>query len=148
MDMGDCLLGVWGWLGVAAENAAGAAETTLGAAPEFPFWQHLARVGAVLTGMLGVLVLVLYLWKRFGSGVLRAQGASPLIRILATHYLAPKKALIMVAVGRERLLLASTGEQLQLLASLAPDADAPPELKEEPGSPIMPTLGNEKQGRG
>jgi flagellar biogenesis protein FliO len=109
-----------------------------GAAPEFPFWQHLFRVTAVLSGMLGVLVLGLYLWKR--SGFLRPQGVSPLIQVLATHYLAPKKALILVAVGQERLLLASAGDGLHLVTSLAPES-----LAEAP--PLRLPL-NEKEGRG
>jgi flagellar biogenesis protein FliO len=120
MDFGGWVLGDWGWLATAAQEAAGAAAGSSAAAPEFPFWQHLFRVLAVLSGMLGVLVLGLYLWKR--SGFLKPQGVSPLIRVLATHYLAPKKALILVAVGQERLLLASSGEQLHLVTSLAPEA--------------------------
>jgi flagellar biogenesis protein FliO len=140
MDFGGWVLGNWGWLATAAQEAAGAAATNGAAgAPEFPFWQHLFRVAAVLSGMLGVLVLGLYLWKR--SGFLKPQGGSPLIQVLATHYLAPKKALILVAVGRERLLLASAGDQLQLVTPLAQEAvpgqaEAPPvrlPLKEDRG---------------
>jgi flagellar biogenesis protein FliO len=146
MDFGDSFLGVWNWLGVAAQSAGGAPETTLAAAPEFPFWQHLFRVAAVLSGMLGVLVLGLYLWKR--SGTLRPGGASPLIRVLATHHLSPKKALLLVAVGQERLLLASSGEQLQLLASLPPDP-APGTSGQENGEPqVMLAAKSGKEGRG
>lgn len=148
MDFGDSLMGVWGWLAVAAQTTPGAAETILAAAPEFPFWQHFLRVVAALSGMLGVLVLVLYLWKRFGTGVLRLQGASPMIRVLATHHLSPKKALLLVAVGKERLLLASAGEQLQLLASLPPEGDQAPAGLEDAASPVMLAAGNEKEGRG
>ncbi|MBI4795654.1 MAG: flagellar biosynthetic protein FliO [Deltaproteobacteria bacterium] len=123
MDFGGWVLGDWSWLVTAAQETAGvAAAGGVAAAPEFPFWQHLFRVAAVLGGMLGVLVLGLYLWKR--SGFLKPQGVSPLIQVLATHYLAPKKALILVAVGKERLLLASAGEQLHLVTSLAPEAAA------------------------
>jgi flagellar biogenesis protein FliO len=110
-------------------------------AQEFPFWQHFIRVALVLSAMLGVLVLVLYLWKR--SGVLRPQGVSPLIQVLATHYLAPKKALILVAVGRERLLLASAGDRLSLVAPLAPATAA---QAEEPA--LAPPCKHEKEGGG
>lgn len=147
-DFGEGILGVWGWLGAAAQGAAGAAETTIGPAPDFPFWQHLLRVAAVLSGMLGVLVLGLYLWKR--SGFLRPQGASsPLIQVLATHHLAPKKALLLVAVGQERLLLASCGEQLQLVASLSPETSpVPAAAAPEPAPPLKPSLQNDQEGRG
>ena len=138
MDFGGWVLGVWGWLAATAQGLGEVAATSA-AAPEFPFWQHLLRVAAVLSGLLGVLVLGLYLWKR--SGFLRPQGVSPLIQVLATHYLAPKKALILVAVGQERLLLASAGDQLQLVISLSPET-----LAEAPalGLPIK----NEKKGHG
>jgi len=138
MDFGGWILGGWGWLVATAQDAGGLAGASA-AAPEFPFWQHLFRVGAVLTAMLGVLVLGLYLWKR--SGFLRPQGVSPLIQVLATHYLAPKKALILVAVGKERLLLASAGDQLQLVTSLSPEAQA-----EAPA--LRLPIKNEKEGRG
>lgn len=140
MDLGGWVLGSWGWLATAAQGAAGAAAASApAAAPEFPFWQHLFRVAAVLSGMLGLLLLGLYLWKR--SGFLRPQGGSPLIQVLATHYLAPKKALILVAVGRERLLLASSGDRLQLVASLSPEAGVE-------GEPVSLPRMNEKEGHG
>lgn len=139
MDFGGWVLGDWGWLVTAVQETAGVAAAGGVAAPEFPFWQHLFRVAAVLGGMLGVLVLGLYLWKR--SGFLKPQGGSPLIQVLATHYLAPKKALILVAVGNERLLLASAGEQLQLVTPLAPEAQT-----EAPA--IRLPQQNEKGGRG
>lgn len=138
MDFGGWIFGGWGGLWAAAQDAGGLAAASA-AAPEFPFWQHLIRVAAVLSGMLGLLVLGLYLWKR--SGFLRPQGVSPLIQVLATHYLAPKKALIIVAVGQERLLLASAGDQLQLVTSLAPEVQA-----EAPAAPLP--LKNGKEGRG
>lgn len=134
MDLAGWVPGGWGWLATAAQEAAGAGASSAVAAPEFPFWQHLFRVVAVLSGMLGLLLLGLYLWKR--SGFLRPQGVSPLIQVLATHYLAPKKALILVAVGKERLLLASSGDQLQLVTSLSPEAaTVPTEMAEEPALP-------------
>jgi flagellar biogenesis protein FliO len=138
MDFGGWILGGWGWLVATAQNAGGAAATAA-RAPEFPFWHHLFRVAAVLSAMLGVLFLGLYLWKR--SGFLRPQGVSPLIKVLATHYLAPKKALILVAVGKERLLLASAGDQLHLVTSLSPEAQA------EAAALSLP-LKNEKEGQG
>jgi flagellar biogenesis protein FliO len=141
MDVWGWIPGCWGWLGTTAQEAAGAAATGTLTAPEFPFWHHFFRVAAVLSGMLAVLILGLHLWKR--SGLLRPKGFSPHIQVLATHYLAPKKALILVAVGKERLLLASAGEQLQLVTSLAPEVE--PASQEEP--PLRPPL-NEKEGHG
>lgn len=142
MDLGGWFLWGWGWLGVAAQKVAGATAGGAATAPEFPFWQHLIKVVAVLSGMLGLLVLGLHFWKR--SGGLRSQGVSPLIQVLATHYLAPKKALILVEVGKERLLLASAGDDLHLVTSLAPEAAAAP--AETP--PLRLPQNNDKEGHG
>jgi len=139
---GGWVLEGWSRLNLLAQGAAeGMAAGGWPMAQEFPFWQHFIRVALVLSAMLGVLVLVLYLWKR--SGVLRPQGVSPLIQVLATHYMAPKKALILVAVGRERLLLASAGDRLSLVAPLAPATAA---QAEEP-TLVLP-LKSEKEGGG
>lgn len=132
----------WSRLNLFAQSAAEGMAGGGAMAQEFPFWQHFIRVALVLSAMLGVLVLVLYLWKR--SGVLRPQGVSPLIQVLATHYLAPKKALILVAVGRERLLLASAGDRLSLVASLAPTAAAA--QADDPA--LAPPRKTEKEGGG
>ena len=145
MDFGGWVLEGWGWLATGAQDTAGVAAATPGAAQDFPFWQHLFRVAAVLSAMLGVLLLGLYLWKR--SGFLRPQGVSPLIQVLATHYLAPKKALILVEVGKERLLLASAGDQLQLVTSLAAEA-VPAQAGGAEAPPLRLPLKNEKEGRG
>lgn len=142
MEFGGWVLWGCGWLCTAAQEAAGVAATGGAGTPEFPFWQHLFRVAAVLCAMLGVLILGLHLWKR--SGFLRPQGVSPLIQVLATHYLAPKKALILVEVGKERLLLASAGDNLQLVTSLSPEAEAAPDRN----AALRPLPKNGKEGDG
>lgn len=81
-------------------------------APDFPFWHYLVKVLAILSAMVGALLLVLSLWKRWAP---RYQRHPALIRILATHYLAPKQALILVAVGREQFLVASSSGNLSVM---------------------------------
>ncbi len=109
---------IWGGAPGLIEYRTGIIPASLlGPAPEFAFWSHLIKVLVCLSVLLGVLLLVAFLWKRWGGP--RQGGASPLIRVMATHYLAPKKALILVGVGEERLLLASAGDQLSLITGLA-----------------------------
>jgi flagellar biogenesis protein FliO len=96
----------------------------LGPVPEFALWPHLIKVVTVLAALLGGLLLVAFLWKRWG--ISRPGGASPLIQVLATHYLAPKKALLLVGVGEERFLLASAGDQLTLITGLASQEEKVP----------------------
>jgi flagellar biogenesis protein FliO len=81
-------------------------------APDFPFWQHLIKILVILSAMVGVLLLVLALWKRWAP---KYQRHPTLIRVLATHHLAPKQALILVAVGQETFLLASSASNLNII---------------------------------
>jgi|GEM_PF-5209172 len=78
------------------------------------------RVSGVLLGLLGLLILGLHLCRRFW---LTPASATPLIRILGTHYLAARQALWVVAVGRERFLLASSPDRVELLTPLAPGGE-------------------------
>lgn len=96
-------------LAVAAEGTAPLQPLT---APDFPFWQYLLKILVILSAMVGVLLVVLALWKRLAP---RYQRHPALIQVLATHYLAPKQALILVAVGRETFLLASSASNLSVI---------------------------------
>lgn len=96
-------------LAVATEGAASLQPLT---APDFPFWQYLLKILIILSAMVGVLLLVLALWKRLAP---KYQRHPALIRVLATHYLAPKQALILVAVGQETFLLASSASNLSVI---------------------------------
>ena len=82
------------------------------AAPEFSFWPQLIKILMILSAMVGVLLLGLSLWKRFSPG---CQRHPALIKVLATHYLTPKQALILVAVGEETFLLASSPNNLNFI---------------------------------
>jgi hypothetical protein len=108
------MAGFMGW--GAVFSPLGVAEIVSGAAgsppPEFPLWSHLIRVVAILSAMVGALLLTLALWKRFAP---RTHRGPALIQVLATHYLAPKHTLMVVAVGRERFLVASSPNQLKLM---------------------------------
>jgi flagellar biogenesis protein FliO len=96
-------------LAVAAEASPSLQPLT---APDFPFWQYLLKILIILSAMVGVLLLVLALWKRLAP---KYQRHPALIRVLATHYLAPKQALILVAVGQETFLLASSANNLSVI---------------------------------
>jgi flagellar biogenesis protein FliO len=92
--------------------------------PDFPFWQHALKILTILSVMVGVMLLTLGLWKRWAP---RRQRHPALIQVLATHYLAPKQALILVAVGRETFLLASSAENLNVIPLARPESGMAPE---------------------
>jgi len=81
--------------------------------------QMLAALGVVL----GILLLLYALAKKrkllpFG------QGREGLIQIIETRHLGPRKALCLVHVGGEALLLSVCQDRIELLAR--PDGTAPP----------------------
>jgi flagellar biogenesis protein FliO len=96
-------------LAVATEGSAPLKPLT---APDFPFWAYLVKILAILSAMVGILLLALALWKRLAP---KYQRHPALIRVLATHYLAPKQALILVAVGQDTFLLASSASGLSVI---------------------------------
>jgi flagellar biogenesis protein FliO len=96
-------------LAAATEGSAPLKSLT---APEFPFWQYSIKILTILCAMIGVLLLALSLWKRLAP---KYQRHPALIRVLATHYLAPKQVLILVAVGQETFLLASSAGNLNVI---------------------------------
>jgi hypothetical protein len=100
------------------------------AAPDFPFWHYLVKILAILSAMVGLLLLALALWKRLAP---KYQRHPALIQVLATHYLAPKQALILVAVGQDTFLLASSASGLNVIpleggkAGVVSDSLPPPQ---------------------
>jgi flagellar biogenesis protein FliO len=82
-----------------------------------PIWPHLLKVAAVLCGLLG-LVLLLHWWRHKEGW--RRRGRAPLIQVVETRPVGPRRALILVEVEQQRFLLAQTGECLSLLALLTP----------------------------
>jgi len=98
-------------------------------APDFPFWPYLIKILTILSAMVGVLLLALSVWKRLAP---KYQRHPALIQVLATHYLAPKQALILVAVEGKTFLLASSASNLNVIplsqgkAGVVPEPLSPP----------------------
>lgn len=124
-------LGNWLTFISVAMAAEGPASPQPLAVPDFPFWQYLFKIVVILSAMVGILLLLLALWKRLA---LKYQRHPALIRILATHYLAPKQALILVAVGQETFLLASSANNLSVIPlvkekiGVMPEPSPPPQI--------------------
>jgi flagellar biogenesis protein FliO len=115
-------------LAVSAEGPAPLKSLT---APDFPFWHYSVKILTVLSAMVGVLLLALALWKRWAP---KYQRHPALIRVLATHYLAPKQVLILVAVGQETFLLASSASNLNVIPLASEQTGVIPESLPPPQS--------------
>ena len=94
------------------------------------FFRLMLSVGLIL-GLGGV---ALYLSKRALPRGIRAGGKE--IHIRETAYLGPRKALHLVEVGSERLLIASTHDRITMLATLNETWPGAPDAHERVGGPF------------
>lgn len=83
--------------------------------PHADIWGAFLRTGSVLLFVIALLILFLYLVKRFS---LFSMGKSDqqLIKVLAVHHLSPKERLVLVEVMNTRLLLGVTPQSIQTLS--------------------------------
>ncbi len=78
------------------------------------FLQMLASLAIVI----GAIYLCYYLFNRWAKGNLGLKPRHQHIRLVESHFLAPKKSLLLVEVGGEYLLLGSSGEGLSLIKQI------------------------------
>lgn len=93
------------------------------ALPDPLAWTELLRVFGGLVAVIAVFVAALWLLKRV-QPVLRA--ASGPMRVLATLNLAPREKLLLVQVGAQQLLLASSAQGLTCLHVLPEPVELQP----------------------
>lgn len=86
------------------------------ALPDPLAWGELLRVFGGLVAVIAVFVAALWLLKRIQPGMRAASGP---MRVLSTLHLAPREKLLLVQVGRQQLLLASSAQGLTCLHVLA-----------------------------
>ncbi len=88
------------------------------------------RTVAMLSIVLGLLVLVLYLMKRF-LFIKRGAKGDLLIRILSSLHLSPKERIEVIEVSGERIVLGITPGSITFLTKLG---DLPGEIGEAAGN--------------
>lgn len=80
-------------------------------------WVTFFKSAAMLCIVLGVLITVLFLIKRF----LHTQGRPSklgMIKVIASHYIAPKESLLLVDVLGEKLLIGVTSQNINCIAKI------------------------------
>jgi flagellar protein FliO/FliZ len=82
---------------------------------EFSFISSFIQMIAALSIVVGLILLAKYFSGKFMGAGAPSRLASCHIRLVETRYIAPKKAIILIEVGGEFLLLASAENQLTLL---------------------------------
>lgn len=73
---------------------------------------------AALAVVLGIILLFYYVSSRVLKIGALPGGAQKYIRLIETRFLAPKKSLLLVEVGGEYLLLASSGEDIRFIKQI------------------------------
>lgn len=82
--------------------------------PDFSFFSSFIQMIAALSIVVGLILLA----KHFSSKLMNVSSgrlASKHIRIIETRYISPKKSLVLVEVGGQYLLLASSEEGITFL---------------------------------
>jgi flagellar protein FliO/FliZ len=89
------------------------------ASPEL--WGTLIKSAAMLSIVLGLLVGVMFLMRRFFYGKAGAAGRG-VIRTIASSHVAPKERIVLIEVLGEKLLLGVTPHAINCLAKISNDA--------------------------
>lgn len=82
---------------------------------EFSFISSFIQMIAALSIVVGLILLARHFSAKLMGGAAPARQNSRHIRLVETRYIAPKKAIILIEVGGEFLLLGSAENQLTLL---------------------------------
>nr|MBI3612613.1 flagellar biosynthetic protein FliO [Nitrospirota bacterium] len=83
------------------------------------FWESLIRTVSALAAVLGLMMLLALAARRWlGSRVL-AGAEAPLVQVLGTGYLGPKKSVALVSVAGDLLIVGSTADSLVSLGRVS-----------------------------
>ena len=92
------------------------AESTTG--QQFSFLSSFLQMMAALAIVVGLILITWHFSGKLSKCITAGRFTSKHIRLVETKYLAPKKALILVEVGGEYLLLSCTDESLRLIKQI------------------------------
>jgi flagellar protein FliO/FliZ len=92
------------------------AESTTG--QEFSFFSSFLQMMAALAIVIGLILVTRHVSGKLTKGVAAGRFTSKHIRLVETRYIASKKALILVEVGGEYLLLSSSDDGLRLIKQI------------------------------
>ena len=86
---------------------------------EFSFLSSFLQMIAALVLVVGLILLTYYLSTRLMRKIPVLRPGNQHIRVLEVRAMGPRKALILVEIAGEYLLLASSGEQLSFIKQIA-----------------------------
>ncbi len=87
------------------------------------FWESLIRMVSALAVVLGLMMLLALAARRWLGGrgltLSLAKGETPLVQVLGTGYLGPKKSVALVSVAGDLLIVGSTADSLVSLGRVS-----------------------------
>ncbi|OQW35803.1 MAG: hypothetical protein A4E19_16275 [Nitrospira sp. SG-bin1] len=86
-------------------------------------WESLFRTVAALAVVLALMGLVTLAVRRWMGPRLGIAGGRPLVRVLASGYIAPRKTIALVSVAGEYLIVGTTATDLVPLGRLSDSAE-------------------------
>ncbi len=76
------------------------------------FWDSLIQMSSALAVVLGLMILLMLVVRRILPGQTMLHGSGPLVHVLGTGYIAPRKTIAVVAVAGEILIVGATATHL------------------------------------
>ncbi|MDE3241087.1 MAG: flagellar biosynthetic protein FliO [Nitrospirota bacterium] len=76
------------------------------------FWESLVRMVSALAAVLGLMMVLALAARRWLGGRVLVGADTPLVQVLGTGYLGPKKSVALVSVAGELLIVGSTADGL------------------------------------
>jgi len=105
------------WLFLLLPAMAQGAEAQTGG-KDFNFFYSFFQMIAALSIVVGLILLIFYLSTRFLRKIPALKPANQHIRVLEIKSMGPRKALILIEISGEYLLLSSSGDQLVLIKQI------------------------------
>jgi flagellar protein FliO/FliZ len=89
-----------------------------GAEGGFSFFSSFVQMCASLAVVIGLILVFHYFSKKWMKGGLPGSAGQKYIRVVETRFLAPKKALMLVEVAGEYMLVGSCGDNVTLIKEI------------------------------
>jgi flagellar protein FliO/FliZ len=103
---------------IACCPASALASEPGGDAGGFSFVSSAVQMAASLAVVVGVILVFHYLSRRWMKGSIQGSTRAGYIRVVENRFLAPKKALLLVEVSGEYMLLSSCGDNINLIKQI------------------------------
>ena len=110
-------------------------------------WDSVVRMVSALAVVLGLLTLTALLFRRLLPFRRRLLGGAPLVQVLGTGYLGPRKSIAVVAVAGEVFVIAETATQLMPMGRIKDPARLGPILSDWQTVPAPPAAAHPLEPR-